>query len=185
MAHIEILAVLLAASILTACGQAEPAEADPAVFENTAWKQSPEETEKALGQDFSKESPPREEVPEGELLNCLYNSPITLPVSGAEAENASFLYWNLDGSFQLSEVRLLFGSPEETEEYRAYLDGPYGEAEEAEISLLDESGQYSAIWQWADGEIKVSYLPPETPFYSAEFPNGMFRFQCGDFPWTE
>ena len=85
MAHIEILAVLLAASILTACGQAEPAEADPAVFENTAWKQSPEETEKALGQDFSKESPPREEVPEGELLNCLYNSPITLPVSGAEA----------------------------------------------------------------------------------------------------
>ena len=178
----RMIPALLASFLLTACGKAE---ADPAVFENTAWKQSPEETAEALGRDFSRESPPREDVPKGELLNCLYDGPIPLPVSGAEAEDASFLYWNLDGNFQLAEVRLLFGSPEETEEYRAYLDGLYGEAEEAEISRVDKNGQHDVIWQWADGEIIVSYLPPETPFYNAEFPNGMFRFQCGTFPWTE
>lgn len=178
----KVIPALLASFLLAGCGKAE---ADPAVFENTAWKQSPEETAEALGRDFSKESPPREEVPEGELLNCLYDNPIPLPVSGAEAEDASFLYWNLDGNFQLAEVRLLFGSPEEAEEYRAYLDGLYGKAEKAEISRVDKNGQHDVIWQWADGEIIVSYLPPETPFYNAEFPNGMFRFQCGAFPWTE
>ena len=55
MAHIEMLAALLAASMLIACGQAEPAEADPMAFENTKWLQTEEETEEALGISLARE----------------------------------------------------------------------------------------------------------------------------------
>lgn len=119
-----LIPALLMTPFLFSCGQSQK---DSTNFENTVWKQSPEETAKAIGQNFSQESSERSEIAEGELLTCLYDEPVVLPVSQVEAENASFLYWRLDGSFQLAEVRLLFDSLETAADYRAYLDQFYGE----------------------------------------------------------
>lgn len=149
MAHIEMLAALLAASMLIACGQAEPAEADPMAFENTKWLQTEEETEEALG--ISLEGFEKTEE-DGTVTYRDDSFEGTLPVSGSKPAEMTLLFVPVfpEEPNYLRRIGLSFTDEGEQEKFESFLTQVYGEPEERILNPNVPETAYDA-WE-AEGE---------------------------------
>lgn len=142
MTRVKILVALLAVPLLFSCGKSD---ADPMSLEKTAFRQTEEQTEAALGisfADFEKEEK------DGAVTYLCQNFDGKLPVSGAQPDAISFTYTQVfqEEPLGLVQVALTFGDTKEQEKFEKTLGDTYGEPEER---LWNNSDPDSAYDEWS------------------------------------
>lgn len=176
MTRMKIMLALLAVPLLFSCGKSD---ADPMSLEKTAFRQTEEQTEAALGisfADFEKEEK------DGAVTYTCPDFDGKLPVSGAKPDAISFTYTQVfqEEPLGLVQVALTFGDTKEQEKLEKTLGDTYGKPEER---LWNDSDPDSVYDEWSSETEKerISIQRTAPGSLNATEKDG-FRISYG---WTE